>query len=60
MTEGEVEGDRLLKKPRWRAEGNVTQGEGRSLKGKQRGPLRGRQVKPCHKRYLEDPLGVDE
>ena len=48
VTEGEVEGDRLPKKPRRRAEGNVMHGEGRSLKGEQRGPLRGHQVKPSH------------
>ena len=67
VTDGEEEGDRLPKKPRRRAEGDATQGEGRSLKDEQRGPLTGRQVKPFplrhrpnHTRYLGDPLGVDE
>ena len=48
VTEGEGAGDWLPKKPRQKAEGDVTQGEGRSLKGGQQGPLRGCQVKPPH------------
>ena len=44
VTNGEGEGDRLLKKHRRRAAGDATQGEGRSLKGEQQGPLRGRHV----------------
>ena len=37
-TDGEAKGDRLPKKPRRRAEGAATQGEGRSLKDEQQGP----------------------
>ena len=65
-TDGEGEGDRLLKKPRWRADGDATQGERRSLKGEQQGSQRGShvnlptalQTQPT--RYLGDPQGVDE
>ena len=39
VTDGEGEGDRLLKKPMRRAEGDATRGKGRSLKGEQWGAL---------------------